>query len=229
MVGVQASPYGLIVHPRRDLTASTQEALVGHFSAAWEADGLALANILGPMDLVQDLAAAWVARRGGSCHARLRMRLYSLRCVAPPPPRAGGHLRRADAGDETLVKRWFYDFSREALGDDSVGAAHGTAHQLLWAGEVYLWQEETVMAMVAQARATATSAFVGYAYTPPETRGRGLATCCVAALSQLLLDRGFERCVLFTDLNNPVTNRIYPRVGYRARGDYYQMALSTAH
>lgn len=228
LAGVRASPYGLIIHPCSDLSASSREALVRQVVDTWQAEGLRLDNVLGPQALAQDLASAWAARHGGSFRPRLRMRLYALRRVLPPRIRNPGRLRQAGDGDAAQVRAWFHAFSREALGVDSVDAAHGTADALLGAGEVYLWQEETVTAMVARARATRTTAFLGYAYTPPEMRGRGLATRYIADLSQHLLHRGFERCALFTDLNNSVTNRIYPRVGYRARGDYYEMVLSSA-
>jgi len=34
----------------------------------------------------------------------------------------------------------------------------------------------------------------------------------------LLLDRGFAYCTLFTDLDNPASNRIYQQVGYELLG-----------
>jgi hypothetical protein len=61
---------------------------------------------------------------------------------------------------------------------------------------------------------TPKGARVGYVYTPPESRGRGYASACVAALSQGLLDGGVEFCVLYTDLSNPTSNAIYTRLGY---------------
>ena len=54
---------------------------------------------------------------------------------------------------------------------------------------------------------------VGPVYTPPGYRNRGYAGACVAALSQLLLDRGYGFCFLYTDLANP-TSRIYQQIGY---------------
>ena len=56
---------------------------------------------------------------------------------------------------------------------------------------------------------------VNLVYTPPELRGRGYASACVAALSQQLLDAGWEFCTLYTDLANPTSNSIYQRIGYR--------------
>jgi hypothetical protein len=56
---------------------------------------------------------------------------------------------------------------------------------------------------------------VSYVYTPAEHRRKGYASACVAALSQQLLDRGFDFCFLFTDLHNPTSNHIYQQIGYQ--------------
>jgi hypothetical protein len=60
-------------------------------------------------------------------------------------------------------------------------------------------------------------------YTPPEVRGRGYASACVAALSQCLLDSGRQQCYLYTDLANPTSNKIYQAIGYRPVGDAIEM------
>jgi PAS domain S-box-containing protein len=56
-------------------------------------------------------------------------------------------------------------------------------------------------------------------YTPPEKRGRGYAQAMTAALTQRAFDEG-RWCTLFTDADNPITNKIYPRVGYRYLSSY---------
>lgn len=69
--------------------------------------------------------------------------------------------------------------------------------------------------MAALARETWTGIAVNAVYTPPEERGRGYASACVAALSQHALDGGRDFCMLFTDATNATSNRIYERIGYR--------------
>ena len=56
---------------------------------------------------------------------------------------------------------------------------------------------------------------IGMVYTPPYFRGKGYASACVAKLSQVALNRGFSKCVLYTDLTNPTSNSIYQRIGYK--------------
>ena len=44
---------------------------------------------------------------------------------------------------------------------------------------------------------------------------RGYAAACVHGLSEHLAGAGY-RCMLYTDLGNPISNSIYRRIGYRA-------------
>jgi predicted GNAT family acetyltransferase len=73
--------------------------------------------------------------------------------------------------------------------------------------------------MAFRSRPTLTGISIGSVYTPPEWRGKGYASACVAALSQLCLDSGYRFCMLFTDLSNPTSNKIYQQIGYRPIGE----------
>ena len=79
--------------------------------------------------------------------------------------------------------------------------------------------------MALQTRPTQHGIGVGGVYTPPELRRRGYASSCVAALSQRLLDAGFEYCTLYTDLSNPTSNDIYQQIGYRPVGDVQEIKI----
>jgi predicted GNAT family acetyltransferase len=66
---------------------------------------------------------------------------------------------------------------------------------------------------------------IAYVYTPPTWRGNGFGSAVTAAASQWALDAGAGDVVLFTDLANPISNAIYPRLGYRPVHDAVQLAL----
>jgi uncharacterized protein len=51
-------------------------------------------------------------------------------------------------------------------------------------------------------------------YTPQGKRGRGYASGCVAAASAYALGSFAHTCMLYTDLSNPTSNRIYQAIGY---------------
>jgi predicted GNAT family acetyltransferase len=56
---------------------------------------------------------------------------------------------------------------------------------------------------------------IGPVYTPDALRGRGYASAAVAAVSRRALAGGASTCMLFTDLANSTSNKIYAEVGYR--------------
>ena len=47
----------------------------------------------------------------------------------------------------------------------------------------------------------------------------------VADLSQMLLDKGFKYCLLFTDLANPTSNNIYRQIGYQPVSDWNEYSF----
>ena len=80
--------------------------------------------------------------------------------------------------------------------------------------------------MAGIARPTTNGMCINYVYTPPAHRKRGLASSCVASLSQLILDRGYQFCTLFTDEDFPTSNRIYKRMGYKEVATFASIQFS---
>ncbi len=95
-------------------------------------------------------------------------------------------------------------------------------------GEVYLWvlSDGAIVSLLATTRPVSRVISIASVYTPPELRGHGYASRSVAALSQHLLDSGWQRCSLFTDLSNPTSNSIYQQVGYRPVRDFNEYDFS---
>ena len=65
--------------------------------------------------------------------------------------------------------------------------------------------------------------------TLEEERGKGYASACVAALSTRLLARGWRYCLMFADRHNPITTRIYPRLGYEETARFASIGLASTH
>ena len=138
-----------------------------------------------------------------------------------------GALRRAAAADRDLLIRWLAAFDRETLGGPDARAVARRVDARLDSplGGLYLWEDGRPVSMAGCGGPTPHGLRVAPVYTPPEHRGRGYASACVAALSQLLLDSGRRYCFLFTDLANPTANAIYQAIGYRPVGDVDQYAF----
>ena len=64
-------------------------------------------------------------------------------------------------------------------------------------------------------------------YTPPALRRNGYAGAVVHAMSVQLLEEGTSYVVLYTDLGNPISNRVYARIGFEPVLDQTQITWDT--
>jgi GNAT superfamily N-acetyltransferase len=161
-------------------------------------------------------AAAHVARHGGRAVVRRATRLFALDTLIPPDD-VPGSARPATAADGPLVYGWYLSFLAEAAppGEFVPTLEDFTQEIVDLEGAVQLWTVDGQPVAYAAARGPAAGmARIGPVYTPPEQRGHGYGAAATVAATAWALDAGATRVVLFTDLANPISNRLYPRVGF---------------
>ena len=125
----------------------------------------------------------------------------------------GGHLRKAVPGDRDLVVDWMRRFQAD-IGEP--GSDPGpVVDRRLPAGRFWLWDDGEPVSLTANSEPVEGVVRVQAAYTPPESRNRGYAGACVGNLSKQIRDGG-HRCILYTDLGNPISNSVFRRIGFRA-------------
>ena len=170
-------------------------------------------------------AGQWTERHGIPVAAIDGGRLYELKelvSVASAP----GHLRPARDAERAQLVEW-----TAAFGDETGDRARHNPGQLVdWALSkdlLWVWHDQGIRSMARSTLPRAGVTRIGVVYTPPESRGRGYAAACVEALSHLLIGRG-ERCILYTQLQNPTSNAIYRRIGYRATAEILAFAFAEA-
>jgi hypothetical protein len=171
-----------------------------------------LPAVLGPPAAAREFALHWCERRGCTARDAMALRLYTLDRVLPPPQRPNGSLRLATPAEASLVASWIACFNAEARAQATSTQAQLAAR--IAAGEMAFWCDDGPRSLAGYSGRSPNGVRIGYVYTPPEWRGRGYATACVAALSQHALDHGAGFCCLYTDLSNPTSNGIYQRIGY---------------
>jgi len=213
---LQTPPRNLVIS---DLTQDAAVALAEFLSTA----DAQFPAVHGPATSAADFAGAWSERKHVRSRPELDLRLFSLRRVKLRP-NVPGLMRLARPREEHLIIRWFRAFHREAIPRDPVDPI-AIARRALDAGRVFVWDHGGPVCMAAVGRELATSASIGPVYTPPERRSSGYATALVSALSQYVLDAGKRYACLFTDLANPISNYIYPRIGYEPITDYREIAF----
>ena len=219
----------LMTGSRPLLIASDRASIASAALPLWNSvaeSNVAPSHVIGAVGQVEVLVTEWTRRTGRSARKMMDQRAYKLVHV-DEPRRISGSLRVATADDLDLVASWIAAFEHEAMaGMRLPQSTRGIAERRVNLGEVFLWCDPDPRTMAGSARPTKRAIAVNAVYTPPEWRRRGYATACVAAVSNVLLGRGFEMCVLYTDLANPTSNAIYTRIGYYPVKDFLMYALA---
>jgi RimJ/RimL family protein N-acetyltransferase len=171
---------------------------------------------------------AWTEAAGATAATSFEETLYRLGELVPPRG-VVGESRLADDGDAELLVGWldaFFveafdsesnpDASREVLGD--IAAA---------GGRVVLWTVDHVPVAMARVHgALLGMSRIGPVYTPPEHRGHGYGAAVTAEAVRHAQREGARDVVLFADVANPVSNRIYRRLGFVPVAEHVQYAFT---
>jgi uncharacterized protein len=215
-VAIRTPPHNMMCTRLPDPPASIAVELID----VWLARDPDVVGVGGEPETARAIAAAWARRTGGESHLQVRMAMHAARAIEDPPRPASGRLRLAAADQRDQLVRWWRAFHAEAEPlhpDDAerdVAASYGDR-------ALYVWEDRGEPVSLICGRLTGNGyGWIGPVYTPPERRRCGYAGAGVAATSRRLLDAGASRCLLFTDLDNPTSNKIYHEVGYRRIADW---------
>jgi len=175
---------------------------------------------------VQQFAAQWAARTGGTTRLDMAQRLYALHTVNIPTG-VPGELAVAQTEHTKLVTTWMRNFEIDCFGHcRPVEKIREAVQRGIAEGNWHLWLVDgEPVSMCIRTRPIRNTASVAGVYTPDNLRRKGYAGACVAALSQKLLDEGFSYITLFTDLANPTSNSVYMRLGYQPLADFDKYVL----
>jgi RimJ/RimL family protein N-acetyltransferase len=170
-------------------------------------------GVIGP-----DASAEWFASRARELGLEFqepeRQQIYA---IGEPPryPAASGHPRLVTRDDATLLSEWLTAFRREAVPNDPVPPP-GEGERAAGEGRFMFWIDNgQPVSMAGIVRRLKTSAAITGVYTPPSMRGRGYAGSVTAATVERVYAEGRKIACLYADLNNPISNRCYVRIGFR--------------
>ena len=173
-----------------------------------------LPGVNGNPDACEAFAAAWADRTGATVTVDRRMRLHRLDALVPPDPMPPGEAVLAGAEHRDLVVAWYEAFALEI--DESPGDVRRQVDDRLAHGGVALWLDGgEPVSLAGRTRTVAGTARVAPVYTPLEHRGHGYGAAATATVTRAALDEGVAEILLYTDLANPTSNRLYARLGYK--------------
>ncbi len=209
---IQTPPRKLILS--KAIAIEAVELIVGDLSNNFQS----LPGVIAPKAEAKAFVDSWQRLTGQTCRLDVAMRVHQLETVQSINS-ATDKLRLAVENDRHLLTDWGRAFETEALGENTP-----KSDSQLWFDRhlenqsLFVWQDNVAVSMAACSGATPNGIRINAVYTPPEYRGRGYATSCVAEVSRQLRDR-YKYCFLFTNLANPVSNHIYRKIGYLPMGD----------
>ena len=191
----------------------------GELVRTWLVEDPELPGVDGVTASARAIAAAWAEHTGGTTSRRMEEAIHWLEQVRDPPHLAAGELRPAVRAERQLLVDWSRAFNYEA-GVTAADQAEPMVDARLDHGRLLVWEDQQPVSMVGVTPPVAGVVRVGPVYTPPDFRRRGYAGSAVAVASRRALGAGATRCMLFTDLTNPTSNKIYAEVGYQRSGGW---------
>lgn len=176
-----------------------------------------LPGVVGAPATCEIFARIWKKLSGHGYKLGMAQKIYQLDEVIVPT-NISGQLLQAQEDHTGLVGQWVYEFSCESLPHEptTIEKTAELAIQKVKNGDVYLWQSESgeIVSMNFVGRPTDNGISVSAVYTPKHLRNKGYASAVVAKTSERMLQSGRKFCVLYTDIANPTSNKIYQNVGY---------------
>ncbi|MGH9007508.1 MAG: GNAT family N-acetyltransferase [Acidimicrobiales bacterium] len=175
-------------------------------------DGVGLPGVSGVADSAARFAGQWTERTRSAAAPTRGSRIYEATRLMEPR-RTGGARRAARDADHEALVGWGEAFQAET------GAGAEPVESMITrrtrSGELWIWEDQEIVSMAGVTPPVSGVCRIGPVYTPPELRGRGYASALVAAMAAAVRGRG-ERCMLYTDLANPISNAIYRAIGFES-------------
>lgn len=223
-----------IMTPPHNITLYATDNIINPEAVDCLIDGLKDRDIPGVITektLAEHFAEAYTMHKGLTFQTTMNQRIYELTAVNPDIQKVGT-VRLLNEQDMPFFPYWAEAFNAAgSYGKTEMSIPLENADPYLYriaSKKLYILEDNgKPVAMAGFTRVMQTAIGVAFVYTPPYERGKGYATSMVAQISQLALDKGFTKCVLYTDLANPTSNSIYQKIGYTPVCDSLQVRFES--
>lgn len=209
-----------LMTPPHNITLYATDNIIDKKAISCLIDGLKEYKIPGVITekaLAEQFAKEYTTGRGLAYKTTMSQRIYVLTEVNPDIKQIGT-VRLLDEKDMSFFPYWVEAFSAASVYGKTEMTIPQEADEYLYriaTKKLYVLEDNGVpVSMAGYTREMQTAIGVAFVYTPPYHRQKGYASSCVAQISRMALEKGFNKCVLYTDLLNPTSNSIYQKMGY---------------
>lgn len=192
------------------------QAIAEQLHTFCEESGMTIPGFVAEKETALQLTHAWCHVTGKGFTIRMNQRVYQLNEVNDIQL-SEGKMAPVRSGQEGLLAKWISEFVEDTevltlSGDEALKRAIDMIENERY---VFFWEVAgQPVSMARGARRTENGITVNFVYTPSGFRKKGYASSVVAELSRLLLHE-HSFCSLYTDLDNPTSNKIYMEIGYK--------------
>lgn len=227
LAGWRTPPFGYGLWSPRIETTEALECFLDFL----EQERMDIVGAVGKPALVDSYSGLAIQRFGLENYFTMNQGIYECREV-DPSLLGRGTLRPVNRDETELLTDWMIEFHIESLNQEPLRSeAQEKLIPEVEKGTYFFFEiDGEIVSTVATARPMVNGISVNMVYTPPKYRKKGYATSSVAQLTQKLLVDGWQFTALFTDLDNPTSNSIYQKIGYKmvGRSKHVQLRPSTS-
>jgi hypothetical protein len=181
-------------------------------------------SVLGPGRIAKEFARHWCHEMACALAGEEAQAIHKLERVNHPKPFGTYTVIVADESQRKLLEEWSREFCMDCRIEDRIEDIPRQVSRAIATGSRYLLLVEgKPVSMAGRSRETTNGGSVNAVYTPKNLRGRGYASALVAWISQSILDSGKKAVYLYTQLDNPTSNKIYYSLGYRVISDSWHI------
>lgn len=205
----------LLVPPFNLLISPAPSIVLGALAEQLRGWGIAIPGVMALAPVSVAFAALWQRLQGCDAERGKDLQLLAL-SAAPEATVAPGLLRVAVTADIPVLFDWSAEFFPEVgLAPAERDLFVARLDEAITAERLWLWESDgRPVSMLGYSETTARAARIGPVYTPRACRGHGFASAAVSRLSGRLLASGRSWCLLFADIENPISTGLYRRIGY---------------
>ena len=182
-------------------------------------------GILADLDLIEEFYSHYIARKRGHYFILHKMDIMILDKLNIYPTMKVEHANKNDIEDLSTFMCIFY---KEALNE--VHSEHYVRDSIIdELDSYYLLRVDNQIVSVAKiARKEDKIASISGVFTPKYHRNKGYSTQVVSYLCKILLDEGLTP-YLFVDKENPVSNHLYTKIGFKYGKSRYEVGHHPGH
>jgi uncharacterized protein len=217
------APYNLLVDSFSEI--STEDLY--DFTYAIYQKCPSLPGINASLDIAEPFCKFFHQITGKFYYKRLGMDimvLHALKTINLPK----GLMKLATLEDLSLVNQWVLSFHQESLNEAvNIEDVDQSNKLRIEQSRLFLFENEhqEVVSMGAIARTLQKGCSLSLIYSDALKRNQGYGLAITYYLSNRILNLGYDYVTLFVDKSNPISNRVYQKLGFEIISSQYDFRL----